>query len=145
MATSEYFNALKINGTNAYTAYGVTMGDQFIENLLLPPSLKERITNESRLTHGVQSIPTDKVASRQLSLSFRIHGETPSQCMSRLNAFKGILLAGSEIELSVIPLNKIFHLLYSKSSSVVLSADRCVMTLAVVFDENNPNTEEAIS
>lgn len=43
-----------INGQDAYTVFGMTAEDGFIDALLTPPPKKGALSNSSRLSNGVQ-------------------------------------------------------------------------------------------
>ena len=61
---------LLINGKDAWTQWGVNMGDGFIDALDAPLPMKDYIENESRLEHGKRIITTDaKVDSRDITLA----------------------------------------------------------------------------
>ena len=49
-------NELLINGENAYTIWGVRMGDGFLDVLGASSPMKEFIENKSRLEHGKRVI-----------------------------------------------------------------------------------------
>lgn len=63
---------------DAYTEYGVRMGDGFLDTLLAPREMKDYITNESRLNHGREITLKDENASlrgekfnfREMTLTF---------------------------------------------------------------------------
>lgn len=69
---------LRINGSSTvFQDYGVKMGDDFIDTLTEPLTLKEHIENESRLEHGKRVVVDDnpKFASREVLLDFTITGK----------------------------------------------------------------------
>lgn len=71
--------ALYINDIQASTK-GVWMGDGFLNTLEQPVTLKDYVSNESRLLDGKQVIVKNKrIASRSLTLTFNIHGENAQQ------------------------------------------------------------------
>jgi hypothetical protein len=66
-------NELLINGENAYTTWGVRMGDGFLDVLGASSPMKEFIENKSRLEHGKRVIINNpKVDEREITLSFKI-------------------------------------------------------------------------
>lgn len=63
---------LRINGSSTvFQDYGVKMGDDFIDTLTEPLTLKEHIENESRLEHGKRVVVDDnpKFASARSCLT----------------------------------------------------------------------------
>ena len=87
---------LYINSQDAWGQWKVAMGDNFIENLLVPAGNKEFIENESRLENGKRVITTNpKVASRDVTLTFNIHGDTTTEYLTNYAAFVAVLQAGA--------------------------------------------------
>lgn len=100
---------------DAYSTYGVRMSDSFLDNLYAPPTMKEYITNESRLMNGTEILfPVEtkkgktkeedevveihKVASREVNLSFRVlagyalvNEEARKDLIAKRNAFYDLL------------------------------------------------------
>lgn len=73
---------LYINGNDAWGMYRVAMGEGFIQTLLTPAGNKDFIENESRLENGKRVVFNNpKVASRDLTLTFNIHGDTQEEYM----------------------------------------------------------------
>ena len=61
---------LLINGENAYTTWGVRMGEGFLDVIGASASMKDFIENKSRLEHGKRVIINNpKVDEREISLS----------------------------------------------------------------------------
>lgn len=134
-------NQLFINGVDAYTTYGVTMGNDFLSVLDAPNELKEYITNEVRGEHGkrVVSVINNYVASRELNLSFIIQGNTVELFTENRNAFINLLESGFVIKVHVPALgNQIYRLLYKSSVSWARSINGCSAILSAKFDEPNP-------
>lgn len=77
-------NELLINGENAYTTWGVRMGDGFLDVLGASSPMKEFIENKSRLEHGKRVIINNpKVDEREITLSFTIEGNSQSDYQSK--------------------------------------------------------------
>ena len=56
---------------DAYTEYGIRMGDGFLDTLLAPQEMKDFITNESRLNHGrVITLKDERFNFREITLTF---------------------------------------------------------------------------
>lgn len=129
---------LYINNQDAWGQWKVAMGDGFIENLLVPAGNKEFIENESRLENGKRVITTNpKVASRDVTLTFNIHGDTTSEYLINYAAFVAVLQAGA-VKIRVPAINMVFNLIYKKSTSFNLSRARMDSSLAVKFEEPDP-------
>lgn len=129
---------LYINSQDAWSQWKVAMGESFIENLLLPAGNKDFIENESRLENGKRVITTNpKVASRDVTLTFNIHGDTTTEYLSNYAAFVAVLQAGA-VKIRVPAINMVFNLIYKKSTSFNLGRARMDSSLAVKFEEPDP-------
>lgn len=133
---------LYINSQDAWGQWKVAMGSGFIENLLVPAGNKEFIENESRLENGKRVITTNpKVASRDVTLTFNIHGDSTSEYLSNYAAFVAILQAGA-VKIRVPAINMTFNLIYKKSNSFNIGRTRMDSSLAVKFEEPNPTDRQ---
>ena len=66
---------LFINGKDAWSTWGVRMGDGFLDAIDGFNQMKDYIEDESRLEHGKRIITENaKVASREITLQFTIEG-----------------------------------------------------------------------
>ena len=87
---------LLINGKNAFTEWGVRMGEDFLDTLNGYYTLKEYITNNDRTQDGVQYVGIPKVNERNMTLNFTIEGNSasspPKIKLLRRLCEKGILL-----------------------------------------------------
>lgn len=129
---------LYINSQDAWGTWKVAMGDGFIENLLLPAGNKDFIENESRLENGKRVITTNpKVASREVTLTFNLHGSSTSEYLSNYASFVAILQAGT-VKIRVPAINMTFNLIYKKSTSFALGRSRMNSRIAVKFEEPDP-------
>ena len=129
---------LYINSQDAWSQWKVAMGDSFIENLLLPAGNKGFIENESRLENGKRVITTNpKVASRDVTLTFNIHGDTTTEYLSNYAAFVAVLQAGA-VKIRVPAINMVFNLIYKKANSFNIGRARMDSSLAVKFEEPDP-------
>lgn len=131
---------LLINGKNAYTTWGVRMGDKFLDNLGASAPMKEFIENKSRLEHGKRVITTNpKLDERELTLTFTIEGSSLSDYQDKKNAFYQELYKG-EVNIQV-PANgsEVYHLIYlGKSIAYAQSLDRTFGKISAKFNEPNP-------
>ena len=72
-------NELLINGENAYTTWGVRMGEGFLDVIGASAPMKDFIENKSRLEHGKRVIINNpKVDEREITLSFTIESNSQS-------------------------------------------------------------------
>lgn len=129
---------LYINSQDAWGQWKVAMGNGFIENLLVPAGIKDFIENGSRLENGKRVITTNpKVSSRDVTLTFNIHGDTTTEYLSNYAAFVAILQAGT-VKIRVPAINMTFNLIYKKSSSFNIGRARMDSSLSVKFEEPDP-------
>lgn len=129
---------LYINGNDAWGTYRVAMGEGFIQTLLTPAGNKDFIENESRLENGKRVVFNNpKVASRDLTLTFNIHGDTQEEYMLNYKAFVAVLQQG-KVVLRVPDLDMTFTLVHKRSLSFALDRNRLNSRLSVKFEEPDP-------
>lgn len=131
---------LLINGRDAFLAWGVRMGDKFLDVLGASVPMKELIENKSRLEHGKRVITTNpRLDSREITLAFTIEGETPSDYADKKRRFYEELY---KVKITIqVPENgdEVYHLNYlGKSANYGQSIDRTFGKLSVKFEEINP-------
>lgn len=132
---------LIINGKDAWTQWGVNMGEGFIDTLDAPLPMKEYIENESRLEDGKRVLTSNvKKDSREITLSFTITGTSESDYRSKKKAFETELYKGS-LTISVPKVSAdVYHFIYTgKNISYGLSLDRCFGNFSAKFEEPNPS------
>ena len=131
---------LYINGNDAWGMYRVAMGEGFIQTLLTPAGNKDFIENESRLENGKRVVFNNpKVASRDLTLTFNIHGDTQEEYMLNYKAFVAVLQQGKVVS-RVPDLDMTFTLVHKRSSSFALDRNRLNSRLSVKFEEPDPTS-----
>lgn len=135
---------LLINGKDAYTTWGVSMGDYFLDNIEAPVSVKDYISNESRIENGKRVI-TDasviKLASRDVTLQFHICGEFQEDYLSNKKAFQQELYKGV-IDIQIPSRgSETYHLLY-QGKQVSYSQSFTEGKLSAKFEEPNPANRE---
>lgn len=131
---------LFINGKDAFSTWGVRMGDSFLDAIDGFNEMKDYIENESRLEHGKRVITDNaKVDSREITLQFTIEGSSESDYRSKKKAFQTELEKGAvNIKVPVLG-NEVYKLIYlGKSVSYGLSLDRCFGKISSKFEEPNP-------
>lgn len=131
---------LLINNKDAYTTWGVRMGDKFLDAIGASAPMKEFIENKSRLEHGKRVIINNpKVDERELTLSFTIEGNSQADYQAKKKAFFDELYKGA-VDIQV-PANSddIYHLIYlGKSITYAQSLDRTFGKISSKFCEPNP-------
>lgn len=108
---------------DAYSQFGVMMGDGFIDALCPPAPLKPFVTNKSRLIDGERVVVTNiRKDSRSLTLGFGISGNSVSSFQANKTAFYNYLYMG-EIHIRFKPgttlykpTSEVFHLIYNGES-----------------------------
>lgn len=131
---------LLINGKDAWTTWGVRMGDDFLNVIDGFNEMKDYIENESRLEHGKRVITDNaKVDSREITLQFTIEGSSESDYRTKKKAFQAELEKGAvNIKVPVLG-SEVYKLIYmGKSISYGLSPDRCFGKISSKFEEPNP-------
>lgn len=117
---------LLINTQDAYTTWGVRMGEGFLDVLGASSPMKEFIENKSRLEHGKRVIINDpKIDEREITLSFTIEGNSQSDYQAKKKAFFEELYKGV-VDIQVpANSNEIYHLIYlGKSVAYAQSFDQ---------------------
>lgn len=131
---------LFINGKDAFSTWGVRMGDAFLDSIDGFNQMKDYIENESRLEHGKRVITDNaKVDSREITLQFTIEGRSESDYRMKKKAFQTELEKGT-VNIKIPALgSEIYKLIYlGKSLSYGLSYDRCFGKVSSKFCEPNP-------
>lgn len=131
---------LIINGKDAWTTWGVCMGDGFLDAIDGFNEMKDFIEDESRLEHGKRIITDNaKVASREITLQFTIEGNSKSDYRAKKKAFQTELEKGTvTIKIPLLG-SEVYKLVYlGKSVSYGLSLDRCFGKVSSRFEEPNP-------
>ncbi|WP_298109390.1 hypothetical protein [uncultured Bacteroides sp.] len=131
---------LFINGKDAFTTWGVRMGDGFLDAIEGFNQMKDYIENESRLEHGKRVITDNaKVDSREITLQFTIEGSSENDYRTKKKSFQVELEKGA-VNIKVPTLgSEVYKLVYlGKSLSYGLSPDRCFGKVSSKFCEPNP-------
>lgn len=123
--------------SDSYTTYGIRMGDGFLDAIEAPLVPKDLITSESRKQHGKRVIHNEpKIQARELTLTFRVHGNTSSQMESNRRAFAALLYSVF-VDISVNGV--VYKLRYlGKSSSYATNLARTSCLITAKFEESNP-------
>lgn len=131
---------LYINGKDAWSTWGVNMGDGFLDAIDGFVQLKEFIEYDSRAEHGKRVITSNpKIASREMTLHFVIKGFSEADYRSKRNAFESELCKGLiEVKVPVLG-TQVYKLIYlGRSVSYGLNIRRTIATISAKFEEPNP-------
>lgn len=131
---------LIINGRDAYVVWGVRMGDKFLDALNAPVPLKDFIENKSRLEDGKRvEVLNVKLDERELTLTFTVEGDTPTDYQTKRDSFYSELYKG-KIDISITENgSEVYHLVYlGKSITYAQSVDRTFGKISAKFVEVNP-------
>lgn len=130
---------LIINGKDAFDIWGVNMGDGFLENLLLPPPMKDLIENKSRLRDGRDVIYSNiRKDERDVTLVFTIQGNDKADYMTKFRSFLDEI-SGGKVTIKVPDLGEeVYHVHYLRSTSFALNTSRTFSKLSIKFNEPNP-------
>lgn len=129
-----------INSKDAYSTWGVSMGDGFIDAIDSFNELKGFVENESRLENGKRVITANpKIAARQLSLQFTIRGDSETDYRVKRKNFQKELEKG----LVVIKIpslgEEVYKLIYTgKNITYGMSLNRRFGKVSMKFEEPNP-------
>lgn len=130
---------LFINGIDAGDL-GIAMGSGFLESLKSPASLKEFVENDDPTKDGKEIMfGSPKIASRELTLSFVVCGDSAQEHIRKYNAFVRMLQRG-KISISAPAIGtEIYHLKFAGTSGgYSMSKDLTTSKLAIKFEEPNP-------
>lgn len=131
---------LLINGKDAYKAWGVRMGDNFLDTLNSYDALKEYITNNDRTKDGVQYADVvSKVNERSLTLNFTMEGKNASDFTTKNKAFKAVMQAGDVTIQVPDDCLDVYHLKYTgKNCTFARNTERTFAKIGLAFIEPNP-------
>lgn len=88
---------LFINRKDAWSTWGVRMGDGFLDAIDGFNQMKDYIEDESRLEHGKRMITDNaKVASREITLQFTIEGNSEGDYRTKKKSFQSGLMGMNE-------------------------------------------------
>lgn len=131
---------LYINGKDAWTTWGVNMGEGFLDAIDSFVPMKDYIENDSRLEHGKQVLIVEpRVASRDLTLHFTIMGSSESDYRNKRRDFEAELQKVN-VDIRVPALGaEVYHLIYlGKSVNYAMNRLRTFSTMSSKFEEPNP-------
>lgn len=130
---------LIINSVDAYTTWGINMGDGFLGAILSPPPLKDCIENKSRSNNGKTIVSDDpKLDERSVTLVLNLEGNSQSDFLTKLKSFY-TELAKRNINIKVPLLGtEVYKLVYQKSTQFAMNTSRTFTKISIQFNEPNP-------
>lgn len=133
-----------INGVDYTTNYGVRMGLGFRNSLLAPLAFKDDIENDSALEDGIRMVLTDKVASREITLTFYIGAKGERNATQNADAFVAELNKRKVVMKIDGVSTEIFRLVYT-GKNVTYKRGNGQHTITAKFIEPNPANRGAES
>lgn len=131
---------LLINTKDAYTTFGINMGDDFIETLLTPPPMKALVSNNSPLEHGSRVTGAPFTEEREITLAFVIEANSQEDYITKYKAFMTELKLGY-ININVPPIGaETYKLVYLECPVKPFGKKFFTCKLSLKFKE--PNTED---
>lgn len=135
---------LYINEKDAWTTWGVNMGEGFLDAIDAPLPMKEYVEDESRLEDGIRiDTGNPKVDSRDITLGFTIMGSSETDYRSKKSAFQAELQKGAfTIRIPALGTQKYKMVYTGKSISYGLSRRRDFGHFTMKCTEPNPADRE---
>lgn len=135
---------LYINEKDAWTTWGVNMGEGFLDAIDAPLPMKEYVEDESRLEDGIRiDTGNPKVDSRDITLGFTIMGSSETDYRSKKAAFQAELQKGMfTIRIPALGTQKYKMVYTGKSISYGLSKRRDFGHFTMKCTEPNPADRE---
>lgn len=91
---------LWINGIDAFTRWGIVLGDTSLSALMTPVPNKEFVSNKSRLTHGKSVIVNSPVMNeRSISITFYLLAVDKTDFYSKYDDFCASVLSTGRIDI----------------------------------------------
>ena len=135
---------LYINGKDAWTTWGVNMGNGFMDALDAPLEMKAYIEDESRMENGKRVVTgSQTVASRDITLAFTIKGNSENDYRTKKKAFLTELQKGMfTINVPVLG-NESYKMIYTgKNVSYGMNIARTFGHFTMKVTEPNPADRE---
>ncbi len=126
--------------------YGITLIRGWREALLTPAGVKDFVTNDNRLEHGVAVLAKQgnaKKDKRDVSLSFFLEGESEDDYLQKYETFLDKIAYNGQFCFKVPCLKRVFKFVYSSCTSYGdYGLKRSKFTIKMT--EYNPNDREGI-
>lgn len=133
---------LYINGIDAYTAWGVTLGATGLSKLMTPAGNKEYIKNASRLEHGSRLIANNpKMDEREVQLDINLCADTEAEFFAKYAAFCEVLAHG-KITINTCYQPNVHYKMYYINCTQFAQYHRGIAKFTLKLVEPNPNNRE---
>lgn len=130
---------LKINGTDAYTEWGISFDQTALSTLMTPPSNKAYIETKSRLEHGKKVIVHNpKMDERNVTLTFNLTAKNEEEFFDRYNRFCEVLKLGI-IEIETQYQKDVVYRMVYDSCTQFSQLLRGIAKFSLKLIEPNPN------
>lgn len=99
--------------------FGVTLTQGWREALLTPAPVKDYVSNDSRIEHGVNMIATPECAKlnkRNVDIPFFLEGHSTEDYLEKLESFFEKIAYSGEFCMKVPCLKRVFKFVYSQCS-----------------------------
>lgn len=130
---------LYINGKDAYETWGVSLEDGAVSALMTPPTMKDFVSNTSRLEHGKRIVALNpKYDSRELTLEMHLCAKTKSDFLTKYGKFCDEVLATGVVHIQTVHQpNVTYHCTYNSCTqfSAFLSG---IAKFSLKLTEPNP-------
>ncbi|MCD8266655.1 MAG: hypothetical protein LUC33_05815 [Prevotellaceae bacterium] len=156
-----YIQDLNGKWQDAWTTWGVTMGDGFVSALETPAPMKDYIEGKSRLLHGKTVITANaRMDSRDVTLQFNLHGRTTVDDLTNWTtrevfteekfrenraAFLALLEGGAVVLKFTYQdgeESEVYRLVYKKPSKYERSRTGLFCAMTMKFEEPDPSDRE---
>lgn len=145
----DYSIGIKVNGASGgyedlFLVYGVRLLRGGYEQLLTPATLKDYVTNESRLEHGTRYIPVNaRYKERSVSLEVVLTGSDYDDYLAKYEALMDLLTSGLVL-LRVPRLKRVYKFVYIGASKFKFNS-RNRATFILEFKEPDVTDRPQIS
>lgn len=131
---------LKINGIDAFDAWGVSLSDTALSALMTPAPKKKFISNKSRLIDGKKIIPANpKIDERQVSIAIHLTAPNEETFFERYASFCNDVLALGYMEIETRFQEGVIYRMEYESCSQFSQFMRGIAKFTLKLTEPNPN------
>lgn len=133
-------NELFINGRDAWDWWGISMDSTALTALMTPAPMKDFISNESRLEHGISVTNINpKKAQRELTLAFNLIANSMEDFLQKYNDFCNNVLAQSLLVINTKYQPGVFYKCYYISCSQFAEYNMTMGKFILKLVEPNPD------
>ena len=136
-----------INNQDAYTTFGFSMDNGFIDAIMLPPQKKAYLSNSSRTSVGtkIDNRNSQFDAKTGITLPFSIEGFGVNDAARKASYLANLKLFYQELAKDAFNINipslgtEVYHLVYTKASTMTSNINKTSSKISLVFDEPDPS------